>query len=226
MGAVNIVKKTDDGKLVGDNTDGLGYAESLAGIFGGQKNLRSKHLVILGAGGSGRAIAFALASFGAKVTIVNRTVDKAVSLAESLNTYFGKVMAKGVGRERIPRLIPFADAVVSVVDDALSPLDAYSTLGSMELPVTPEAIEKNRLEAEAILRKAKGFLVVSDIRIRKGQTPMLVQAERLGFKVLDGIPMVVNQGVRAFSFLYKDLFKQKKISTEDINRIMKGATQS
>src|ERR1035437_2785186 len=109
MGAVNIVKKTDDGRLIGDNTDGLGYAESLEDIFGGQKALQSKHILILGAGGSGRAIAFALADFGAKVTIINRTVDKAVLLAESLNAYFGKVVAKGLGRENIASLIPSAD---------------------------------------------------------------------------------------------------------------------
>jgi shikimate 5-dehydrogenase len=54
---------------------------------------------------------------------------------------------------------------------------------------------------------------------------MLVQAKQLGFKVLNGIPMVVNQGSRAFSFLYKDLLKRKKINSGDVKRIMKDAAQ-
>lgn len=204
MGAVNIIKKVG-GRLIGDNTDGEGYARSLENVLLAEgKPLKKAHVLMLGAGGSGHAIAFALAQKGARLTILNRTEAKARDLADSLNRYFGSQIAKGGGREKMALAITEADAVVSVIDDALSPLDAYSTIGDMELPVTSESIERNRRTTERLLQKAKRSIVISDIRIRKEPTAMLREAKALGYRTLDGIPMVVYQGVAAFWWLYGD----------------------
>ena len=224
MGAVNIIKKDERGRLIGDNTDGEGYARSLQDTLAvAGRPLQGARVLMLGAGGSGRAIAFALAKMGAKLTVLNRTESKAHALAESLNQYFGISGTISGSRELLPHLLGGADAVVSVIDDAASPLDAYSTIGDMELPVTPESITRNRVSAEQRLRKAKRELVVSDIRIRKEKTPMLVQAETLGFRTLDGIPMVVNQGVAAFWWLYQEQLAARGISHADVMRIMRAA---
>lgn len=226
MGAVNIVKKDGD-RLIGDNTDGLGYARGLESVLAAVGiSLKGSHVLILGAGGSGRAIAFALAQAGAKLTILNRTEAKSRELADALNHHFGDGVAVGGGREQLPSAIGEADALVSVIDDAVSPLDAYSTIGDMELPVTLEAVARNRDSAERLLKAAKPALVVSDIRIRKGPTQMLSQAEALGFRTLDGIPMVINQGVAAFWWLYGEVLEAKGISQGDIAQVMRAAAQN
>jgi shikimate dehydrogenase len=224
IGAVNIIKREADGRLIGGNTDGVGYAESLKNVLKSNGvDINGSHVLLLGAGGTGRAIAFALANYGADITILNRTEAKARELAESVRTYAGKEVAAGGGRELISEAIATADAVVSVIDDASSPLDAYSTLGTMALPVSPESIVENRETTEALLKKAKPGIVVSDVRLRTNETAMLRQARELGYTVLDGVPMVINQGVAAFTWLYQDLLNERGISSEEIARIMKDA---
>ena len=221
MGAVNIIKKLPSGKLLGDNTDGVGYARSLEKILSEQRKiLNGAKVMILGAGGTGRSIAFALGEMGAQLTILNRTEEKATDLAQALNAYFGKATARGGGRQLIEELLPQQDAVVSTVDDAHSPLDVYSTLGLMGLPVTSESIRKNEEEVARLLGSAKTSLIVSDIRLRKEETPMLRQAHELGFKILNGVPMVVNQGVAAFWWMYQNELEALGIEITDIEDIM------
>lgn len=224
MGAVNIIKKEDDGRLTGDNTDGEGYARSLEQVLAAEgRPLEGARILMLGAGGSGRAIAFALADKGAQLTILNRTESKARLLANAVNDYFGKTVAFGSGRIILPSVLDTADAVVSVIDDAVSPLDAYSTLGDMSLPVTEESIKRNRVTTERLLEKANRSLIVSDIRIRKEPTVMLSQAQALGFKTLDGIPMVVNQGAAAFRWLYGDLLALRGVVQAEVVQVMRAA---
>ncbi len=221
IGAVNVIKRESDGRLVGDNTDGAGYVESLEQVMQGQgKELKGSKVLILGAGGTGRAIAFTLADQGASLVILNRTKAKAFELSESVNAHSGRVAAVGGGRELIPEYLPTCDAIVSVIDDATSPLDEYSTLGEMELPVTSESREYNRITTEALLKTAKSTLVVSDIRLRNGETPMLTQAREHGFAVLDGVPMVVNQGVAAFWWLYGDMLTARGVSRDEVAKLM------
>ncbi len=221
MGSVNIIRKID-GRLVGSNTDGAGYVASLERLFP-EASVERKHILMLGAGGTGRAIAFFLARKGARISIVNRTVEKAVELASAVNAFVSTEAARGFGREHIGELIPSADAVVSVIDDAHSPLDEYSTLGSMALPITEASVLANRQETADLLASARPGLVVSDIRIRKSETAMLRQAREAGFAVLNGIPMVINQGVQAFWWIYGDTLSSRGVSEQDVEHIMRDA---
>jgi 3-dehydroquinate dehydratase/shikimate dehydrogenase len=79
IGACNTLRTGADGKLYGFNTDVAGVIRPL------EKRLRLKgaRIVVLGAGGAARAAVFGLAEQGAEVFIVNRTHEKAVSLARS-----------------------------------------------------------------------------------------------------------------------------------------------
>lgn len=225
IGAVNIIKK-EDGVLVGDNTDGEGYAMSLESVFATLgKTLSGASVLMLGAGGSGRAIAFALARRGVRLTIANRTAEKAVELATSVNRSFPFAHAEGGGRERIAPALSEQDAVVSVVDDAHSPLDAYATLGPMEFPVTSETIADNKEKTERLLASAWKDLVVSDIRIRAHAVPTLSYASALGFPVLDGVGMVVNQGVAAFWWLYEKELTALGKTQADVERVMRTAAR-
>jgi len=82
-GAVNTVKKID-GRLYGYNTDAEGFLRSFkeeAGV-----GFKGKKVVLIGAGGVARAIAVKIASEDAeKISVVNRTVEKSVELAEVVN---------------------------------------------------------------------------------------------------------------------------------------------
>lgn len=87
IGAVNTIVVKDDGSLYGENTDGKGFVQALVnrGI-----SLEGKNLVILGAGGAARAVSVECALAGAeKITIVNRTEEKAAELAEVINNNTG-----------------------------------------------------------------------------------------------------------------------------------------
>jgi shikimate dehydrogenase len=223
IGAVNIIKK-DNGILVGDNTDGEGYVRSLEDLLAESgRSLDGTSVLILGAGGSARGIGFALAKRNARLTILNRTAEKAEELAESINDYSNAPIASGGGREIISSVLPLQEVIVSVIDDAKSPLDAYSTLGSMTLPITTESIEENRASTEALLKSAKPSLIISDIRIRNQKVPMLAQAETLGFTTLDGIGMVINQGAAAFWWLYGEALSKEGVDVKDVEKVMREA---
>lgn len=221
MGSVNIIKKVN-GMLIGGNTDGVGYVESLAEVLGSLP-LAEAHILMLGAGGTGRAIAFALAERGAHITILNRTESKALSLADEVNAYVNAERATGGGRILIPEKLPLVDAVVSVVDDAHSPLDDYSPLGDMSVPSTKDTQARNREQTELLLTHSKPNLIVSDIRIRSTETPMLHIARMRGLRTLDGIPMVINQGVEAFWWLYQEELEQRNLTRRDIAIVMRQA---
>jgi shikimate dehydrogenase len=78
IGAVNTVVN-EDGNLKGYNTDSSGFLKAL---LAEKVNPQNKNIVILGAGGAARAIAFILADKGANLTIINRHLDSAQKLAD------------------------------------------------------------------------------------------------------------------------------------------------
>ncbi|MFN3390265.1 MAG: shikimate dehydrogenase [Meiothermus ruber] len=80
IGAVNTIV-CDQGRLIGYNTDALGFIYALdeAGIA-----YRNKKALILGAGGAARAIAYALKEAGARVAVYNRTRERAMALCEAM----------------------------------------------------------------------------------------------------------------------------------------------
>ncbi len=80
-GAVNTVTVTDQGKVSGDNTDGVGLTRDLDRNL--EIDIHDAHILILGAGGAARGVIPALLMAGpAEVCIANRTVDRALELAE------------------------------------------------------------------------------------------------------------------------------------------------
>ena len=81
MGAVNCVVRRGD-KFIGENTDGVGFMESLRTLV----DVKDKSLVVFGAGGAARAIAVEAALAGARrLTIVNRSFARGAELAELIN---------------------------------------------------------------------------------------------------------------------------------------------
>ncbi|MET0973210.1 MAG: NAD(P)-binding domain-containing protein, partial [Thermoleophilaceae bacterium] len=117
IGAVNTLTFRDDGRIAGDNTDAGGLLDAL-----GQPLPPSA--LVLGAGGAGRAAAWALAQAGVEVTVWNRTPERAVELAAALGVSASErpgpaellVNATSVGLRHTDSLdgLPLVDARVVV----------------------------------------------------------------------------------------------------------------
>ena len=120
IGAVNTVVVRGGGKLYGYNTDYVGVLRSLEK----RMPLRGSHVLIVGAGGAARAVAFALAQAGASVCVTARRPARAKSLARAAG---GEAIARNrVGRE-------FFDAIVNATPVGMHPRVGDSPLAAREL---------------------------------------------------------------------------------------------
>jgi len=171
MGAVNTVVHRD-GKLVGHNTDGSGWA------WGLQRALPDADLsrvVLLGAGGAGSAIAHAVLRLGAKaLVLVDSDVARAAELAERLDTLYPQAKIGAAAR------------AAEALHGATGLIHATPT-GMDKLPGLP-------LDA-ALLRRD---LWVSEIVYFPLETALLKAARAVGCPVADGGYMAVGQAVGAF----------------------------
>ena len=176
IGAVNTIVN-DDGVLTGHNTDAAGFLKALLenGIEPGDKQV-----VLLGAGGAARAIAFALAEKGARLTILNREqeLDWAVELAGSVSSFSGrKVRALELSEPNLKAALAPADVVVNATSVGMRPNDGQS-------PVSRELLRQG--------------LVVFDIVYNPVKTRLLSEAEQAGAITVNGLDMLVWQGALAF----------------------------
>ena len=228
VGAVNFMLKTPQGNLCGYNTDGLGFAEGLQELFmrDGER-IAGKKAVLLGAGGTGNAIAFALAQKGMRLSILNRTVEKAEHLAKKINEFSTKKIAIAGSESDTIREVSDAHAIINVsTKGASGAFEKYSALAPAMLPASPEHIGKNRAEATSIMRALPKRAIVCDIVLGKKPTPLIEEATHWGFRTMDGIPMVINQGVEAFWILHGAELMEKKITKARVREVMKAAATS
>lgn len=91
-GAVNTIKKRADGRLLGDNTDGIGLLTDLERL---QLIKPGDRVLLIGAGGAARGVILPLLSFGCSLTITNRTLSKAQALA-NIFQHAGAVQAQAM----------------------------------------------------------------------------------------------------------------------------------
>lgn len=91
-GAVNTIKRLEDGRLLGDNTDGIGLLTDLERLTLIKPNDR---ILLVGAGGAARGVILPLLSFGCSLTITNRTFNKAQLLADVFQ-HSGKIQARAM----------------------------------------------------------------------------------------------------------------------------------
>jgi shikimate dehydrogenase len=174
INAVNCVVARE-GRLVGENTDGKGFLSSLRPVL----DPAGRHVVVLGAGGAARAIAVELALAGVgRLTIVNRTQARAAELAS---------LVRAARPIEVDALNWNADYAVPATADVL--VNATSIgLGdaTARVPV-----------AAASLRPG---LVVADVIPNPPQTALLRAASHAGCTTLDGLGMLVGQGVLGISY--------------------------
>jgi len=172
IGAVNTVVN-ENGKLIGYNTDGLGYVKSLVEETG--IRLSEQVVTLLGAGGASRAVACTLAQEGVKeIRIINRSQEKAVKLAAHLESL-------------VPtKVFEPAEGFSAIQDSTL--LINTTSIGMHphveEMPIPVEWLKKD--------------LVVSDLIYNPLETKLLLQAKALGAQTHSGMGMFINQGALAF----------------------------
>jgi shikimate dehydrogenase len=223
-GAVNFVSKSG-GTLCGHNTDGIGFAAALEHLMRRVgRVLQDNTVLLLGAGGTARSVAVALAGRGARLRIVNRTAGRATALAERLNRDFAQPVAAGAGEEELGRLAAMADVIVNVsTKGAAGPLAQYSALAPADNLADPGTLHRNLTASGDILDRLPRTAIVCDVVIAHGGTPLLRQARERGFPVLDGIAMVINQGVEAFWILHGTELRSRGLSKADVAGVIRAA---
>jgi shikimate dehydrogenase len=170
MGAVNCVVRRGDA-LIGENTDGKGFLKSLIGVI----DPRGTRVVMIGAGGAARAIGIELALAGtADVTIVNRSSTRGEPLVNLLNekTPTKARLAVWKGKFSVPE---GTDIVINATSIGLFP-DV-----------------NGRLDMD--LRSLTPGMVVADVIPNPPRTLLIRDAEARGCRVIDGLGMLINQGV-------------------------------
>ncbi|HUD18846.1 MAG TPA: shikimate dehydrogenase [Patescibacteria group bacterium] len=169
--AVNVVIN-DNGKLIGGNTDGEGGVLALKE----KTALGGKGVLLLGAGGAARAIAFSLIDNGADVTIVNRTVAAAGELATSAGCRFDQLTS-------LSRHIKNADILINATTVGMGP--------NTDKSLVPKALLRPDLTVLDVVSNPKETQLVSDAR-SAGCTVvsadrMLLWQAALKFKLFTGV---------------------------------------
>lgn len=165
-----------DGHLRGDTTDGPGFVRSATAAWGKLDGCRT---LILGAGGSAKAVAFALAEIGCEIVIANRTRERAVELAVGLREVFqaGKFGVVDLDGQALGEEIPKIDLVVNTTSLGMHPdVDG--------IPMPPDLLRPH--------------LLVYDLVYNPARTRLVIEAERRGAKAVTGLEMLVYQGALSF----------------------------
>ena len=172
MGAVNTVVRTVDGKLKGYNTDGPGFVRSLEEAVGTEH--RNESLLLIGAGGAARGIAFALQQAGYRnITIANRTLANAQAIVREMGTGQAVTMAQ-----------------------AEEQLDTYKIF----VQTTPAGMSTGNFDLPFSLEKFPEGAIAADIVYNPLMTPFLLAAEQKGAKIVNGLGMFVHQGAIASEY--------------------------
>ena len=174
IGAVNTVLN-NNGRLIGYNTDGNGTMIALQenGVY-----LKEKKLVLIGAGGAAKAIAYQAAQDVEELVILNRTPEKAKKLAEMLQKSFGKkVKGVALSSEVLEEELETTDILVNATSVGMDP-DVNSS------PVPSSLLRRD--------------LCVMDIVYNPLETRLAADAKSVGAKVVSGIEMLIYQGAVAF----------------------------
>jgi shikimate dehydrogenase len=231
IGAVNTYTRNEDGRLVGYNSDADGLLGSMLRTLPGKpepflESLAGKRALLLGAGGAGRAAAFAIASKleGGALAITNRTSAKAEELAGQVAKAYGGVSA--VGQEDAIALLPSVDLVVNassvgqsglrhLAGGRVTCLEPFSSLAPADPFVATEmasettfyrqwyeaslpAIEANQAAAARAILTCKPGTAFVDAVYSPDETVMLRQARLAGFKTLNGKGMLIMQAAESF----------------------------
>jgi shikimate dehydrogenase len=174
LGSANTILNKN-GKLCGFNTDGVGALKALRenGVV-----LSEKKLLLLGAGGAAKAIAFSLASEVGELVVLNRAAAKAEKLAEDLQQKFK----------------------AKVIGDTFSPAAIRKNLRDSDILVnaTSVGMHPNESQSAVLPQWLRHDLTVMDIVYNPVETKLAKDAKAAGAKVISGVEMLIYQGAASF----------------------------
>lgn len=178
IGAVNTIAN-QNGKLTGYNTDSLGFMKSLSNEA--PYSLGSKHVLVVGAGGSARAVLTGvLKEAPSRVVIANRSIDRAMALKREIGTEY--------------------DQIIDVI--ALDDIDEHLGEGTFDLVVncTPMGMKgtTNEKYFPPILKYIGPNTVVHDLVYNPRETPLISNAKNYSNLVFNGLEMLIQQGAASF----------------------------
>lgn len=184
IGAVNTIRRETVGErilLCGYNTDWLGAVRPLADLL----DLQGEKAVILGAGGSARAIGFGLLEAGVSITLCSRTPARGRALAEVLQCSW---------------------CALEDVDE----LEGRILINATSVGMAPDQ-ERSPVAAAVAVR----YEVVMDIVYSPLKTKLLSAAEAGGCHTINGLEMLLHQGVAQF-----ELWTNRKAPVDDMRRAL------
>jgi len=176
VGAVNAIVN-EDGNLKGYNTDGLGAIRALEEAHGELEGVKA---VIVGAGGAARAIGYHLSTRASRITILNRTPDRAKELASHISSMpecQASVEASSLIRSELEEALEETDILINTTPVGMTP-DEEGT------PVDGSLIRPGTLVFDTVYNPLR--------------TRLLREAEEAGARTLSGLRMLVYQGAAAF----------------------------
>lgn len=172
IGAVNTVRIDPSGRMTGYNTDAYGFVTDLREIF--SEPLHDLDILVLGAGGAARGVLAGLLQEGAnRITLMNRTLNRAETLAERFAGHFPDQLVTPLAwSNRLPACRLVINTTSLGMGDDGAPVPDLSDLAE--------------------------DAVVYDIVYAPAITPLLDAARGRGLNVENGLGMLIHQGARAF----------------------------
>ena len=183
IGAVNVIL-IQEGRLIGYNTDGPGFIDSLREDAG--FDVVGKSAVVLGAGGGAKSVAMMLAQDGVKKLVISDLIyEKAENLCEYINSHFGIApYACPAKSNELRKLIGNCDLLVNATPVGMHP-----------------KVNECPIEEDYII---PGSAVVYDLVYNPLETKFLKLAKKNGAKAVSGIGMLIRQGALAFSLFTEE----------------------
>ena len=196
IGAVNCAVRRD-GKFIGENTDGKGFLQSLQEVI----NPEGLRAVMFGAGGAARACAVEMALAGlSHITIVNRDAKRGQILVDLINS---KTPAKA-------ELVEWDKAFIVPADTAI-------VVNATSIGLYPDVEARVKVDMASITPS----MVVADIIPNPPRTLLIREAEAKGCRVIDGLGMLVNQGVIGIKY-WTGLDVDAGVMRRTVEEIFKG----
>jgi shikimate dehydrogenase len=205
IGAVNTVTIDATGRTTGHNTDRIGFRRAFEEAFG-RDAIRGKAALLIGAGGAGRAAAFALLDLGAEALLIHDVdADRAGRLAMDVSSVVG------AGR---CRTVPDTRSAVAAATGVVN-ATPVGMLGIPGLPIAPDLVAPERWVADVIYTPL--------------ETDLIKAARARGCRVMGGAGMCVHQAVEAFRLftgVSPDLDRMRRAFSEAAAIREKGLVQA